>query len=300
MILPQIAQKIRNMLKWFPLLQSFFNFFYKAFFIPSSARKFKLANCPQCGKKTLLFYDPLNLRETGSCILCSATTRYKSMAEIIKRLTIIKYFYKDLNELVLEKLLNKVDLSEYSLINVVKKINSKSFTIYEPSTLGAISNSLKKYPNFINSEYFPDPKMKGGEYYNKVRFEDLQNLSFESNSIDLLITQDVLEHIEKPDLAFKEIFRVLKPNGIHVFTVPIDDFKKTFSYFDNEGNLIQDKEVYHVDPLRSEGAKVYTQFGKDILEILNKYGFSSFFYSININPDNGYLCKINIIISIKK
>ena len=35
----------------------------------------------------------------------------------------------------------------------------------------------------------------------------------ESNFFDLVITQEVLEHVKSPRLAIKEIFRVLKPNG---------------------------------------------------------------------------------------
>lgn len=300
MIIGRTAQKIRILLKRIPLMQSMFYFFYRSFFTSVSARKFKIVCCPQCGRKTLIFYDPLNLRETGCCLFCAATTRYKSIAEIIKRIIIIKQFYIDLNTVELEKLLNKIDLSHYSLINVVKSIHSKNFNIYEPSTLGAISNSLKRYSGFVNSDYFPIPNLKGGEYYKKVRFEDLQNLSFDDNSFDILITQDVLEHVEKPDLAFKEIYRVLKPSGVHIFTVPIGEFKKTFSYFDDEGNLIQDKIEYHVDPLRSEGAKVFTQFGMDIIDMLKEYGFSSFFYYTKVNPNRGYLCKIQLIIAIKR
>jgi SAM-dependent methyltransferase len=299
MILGKTAQKIRILLKRIPLMQSIFYFLFRAFFTSVSARKFKFVHCPQCGRKTLIFYDSHNLRETGCCLLCTATTRYKAMAEIVKRITIIKQFYSDLNTVELEKLLNKIDLSRHSLINVVKSIQSKDFQIYEPSTLGAISNGLKKYSGFVNSDYFPIPDLKGGEFHKKIRFEDLQNLSFDDNFFDILLTQDVLEHVEKPDLAFKEIYRVLKPNGVHIFTVPIGEFKKTFSYFDNEGNLVQEKVEYHVDPLRFEGAKVFTQFGIDIIDIMKKYGFSSFFYYTSVNLNIGFLCKIQVIISIK-
>ena len=66
-------------------MQSIFYFVYRTFFTSVSARKFKIVYCPQCGRKTLIFYDPLNLRETGICLFCSASTRYRSMAEIIKR-----------------------------------------------------------------------------------------------------------------------------------------------------------------------------------------------------------------------
>ena len=44
-------------------------------------------------------------------------------------------------------------------------------------------------------------------------------MTFENESFDLFITQDVFEHVMTPNKAFKEIERVLKPGGAHVFTV---------------------------------------------------------------------------------
>lgn len=51
--------------------------------------------------------------------------------------------------------------------------------------------------------------------------EDLAHLSFPDNSIDIHITQDVIEHIFQPELVFKEIARTLAPNGAHIFTVTL-------------------------------------------------------------------------------
>jgi ubiquinone/menaquinone biosynthesis C-methylase UbiE len=46
-------------------------------------------------------------------------------------------------------------------------------------------------------------------------FEDnICNSSFKSNSFDLIFSWNVLEHIQKPELAINEIFRILKPGGI--------------------------------------------------------------------------------------
>jgi SAM-dependent methyltransferase len=45
------------------------------------------------------------------------------------------------------------------------------------------------------------------------RCEDLERQTFADNSFDLVITQDVFEHIVKPDLAIREIARTLRPGG---------------------------------------------------------------------------------------
>ncbi len=43
---------------------------------------------------------------------------------------------------------------------------------------------------------------------------DALNLTFKANSFDIIICTHVYEHVENPYKLFKEIFRVLKPNGI--------------------------------------------------------------------------------------
>lgn len=48
----------------------------------------------------------------------------------------------------------------------------------------------------------------------------VENLPFESNFFDLVVSEFVLEHLNNPDKAFREIYRVLKPGGRVVFLTP--------------------------------------------------------------------------------
>lgn len=324
MNLEKIALKIRKILKKIHILESISYFLYKFFFSPnSSKRTLKFEFCSFCGKNTIMlvgymsgknpitFIDFLSgknviklidssiLRDNGSCLLCTANTRYRFVAEIIKKIIVIKLFNEDLDKMKLRYLLDKINLRGYSLKKILEIIRLKDFRIYEPSSFGPIYNTLKKHPKFIFSDYFPYPYLKSGQYVGNTRHEDLRSLSFGDNSIDLIITQDVFEHIKKPFLAFKEIYRVLKPNGLHIFTVPIYNIKKTFCYFDDHGNPLTNKIIFHKDPLRREGAKVYTQFGLDIIDILNNFNFSSFILTSEINPKIGIFGEIKVIISMK-
>lgn len=43
---------------------------------------------------------------------------------------------------------------------------------------------------------------------------DALNLSFKKNTFDIVICTHVYEHVENPDKLFREIYRVLKPNGV--------------------------------------------------------------------------------------
>ena len=61
---------------------------------------------------------------------------------------------------------------------------------------------------------------------NGIRFENLEHLSFDNETLDLHITQDVFEHLFDPAAAFREIARTLRPGGAHVFTTPLVQKKR--------------------------------------------------------------------------
>lgn len=47
-----------------------------------------------------------------------------------------------------------------------------------------------------------------------------ENIPLEDNSVDLIISQEAFEHIQNPELALKECYRVLRPEGLIYFQVP--------------------------------------------------------------------------------
>jgi SAM-dependent methyltransferase len=49
---------------------------------------------------------------------------------------------------------------------------------------------------------------------------DEKNLPFDDNSFDCTICTEVLEHCFETGIVLKEIFRVLKPDGVLFFTIP--------------------------------------------------------------------------------
>ncbi|MFC4531690.1 class I SAM-dependent methyltransferase [Sphaerisporangium dianthi] len=51
---------------------------------------------------------------------------------------------------------------------------------------------------------------------------DARNLPLPDGHFDLVLAFDVLEHIQEDDLAVREIFRVLRPGGTALITVPCD------------------------------------------------------------------------------
>jgi hypothetical protein len=168
--------------------------------------------------------------------------------------------------------------------------------IHNTSSREVIHKMLCSLPDYTCSEYFPD--VLSGEMYNGVRCEDIQNLSFSDGELDLFISEDVLEHVRRPDKAFASIYRILKVGGYHVFTVPVHG-EKTLVRVDVSGE--EDRfimpAVYHSDPLNSKGALAYNDFGKDIVAFADSHGFSSQLLEFNVEDRN---CKCGHVIISKK
>ena len=95
---------------------------------------------------------------------------------------------------------------------------------------------------------------------------DICNLPFKKFEFDLIICNHVLEHINDDLKAIREIYRVLKKNGVAILQVPIDEsLSKTF----------EDKTI--IDPKKkSELFGQYDhvrKYGKDFYDRLKSVGF---------------------------
>lgn len=94
----------------------------------------------------------------------------------------------------------------------------------------------KPYQHIFNcSEYIGmDMETTGHDHKNsKVDvFYDGKNFPFESNSFDSVICNEVLEHVFNPNEFIDEIYRVLKPDGTLLLTVPMawDEHEQPFDY----------------------------------------------------------------------
>lgn len=215
--------------------------------------------CHICGCKSS-FHSPegVSLRE-ATCPECEATQRASDVAGVI-----IHTFLKN------------------DTLPLFKTFLSLAYLkIYEAQSTGIIHDCFKNLPDYHCSEYFDDIK-PGGLDQNGILCQDLQKLTFSDNSFDLVVTQDVFEHIQEPDKAFAEIYRVLKPGGYHIFTIPFHEGKKTLRRItiEDEKVILRYPPVFHGDPLRERGAQVFTDFGKDLISKLESYGFET----------NGFLC----------
>lgn len=83
-----------------------------------------------------------------------------------------------------------------------------------PNLSGLIGKAGKLYGIDVVDFTIDDARLQ--LFNNDVR--DMKDIP--SGSIDLAYSRAVMEHLERPEDAFREIARVLKPGGLYVFTTP--------------------------------------------------------------------------------
>lgn len=98
---------------------------------------------------------------------------------------------------------------------------------------------------------------------------DMLNLNIESESFDMVIHSDTLEHVPNPERALSECLRVLRNDGKCIFTVPIVVNRMTRS-------RIGLAPSYHGQSGVPAGDQIVcTEFGADIWQTVLQAGFQS-------------------------
>jgi SAM-dependent methyltransferase len=140
------------------------------------------------------------------------------------------------------------------------------------------------YPklDITGSEFLGD-NLTPGQIIDGVRNENLQNLSFKSASLDLVISNDVMEHVSSPMIAFMELARVMRDGSQALMTFPFSpDLHHSVTraqILDGEiKHLIE--PVYHGNPVSPDGSLVFTDFGWDIFKLGKQCGFKDILLEI--------------------
>ncbi|MES2625104.1 MAG: class I SAM-dependent methyltransferase [Pseudomonadota bacterium] len=152
----------------------------------------------------------------------------------------------------------------------------------------------KKYAGLIGSEYLADRVSFGSvDPVSGLRNESITKLSFADASFDFVLSFDVFEHIPEYHKALQECFRVLKPGGRLLFTVPFRLDNQTNlvrATVDAEGNVQHLMEPeYHGDPISNAGCLCFYHFGWQLLDELKDCGFKTAAAHIYWSDKLGYL-----------
>uniref|UniRef100_I2PY67 Methylase involved in ubiquinone/menaquinone biosynthesis n=1 Tax=Desulfovibrio sp. U5L TaxID=596152 RepID=I2PY67_9BACT len=205
--------------------------------------------CAVCGSRAV--FAPIrpghSLRETR-CSVCRASRRTRDLARVLSRLAAGP----------------KARLLPQALPAMT------AWRIFEAQAAGPLHERLRCLPGYVCSEYVPELAAPGSCAASGLRCEDLERLSFADAAFDLVVTQDIFEHVADPWRAFDEVWRVLSPGGRHVFTVPLHEGHATTTRVRLRDGGREDllPPVHHGDPVRQGGSLVITDFGDDLPSLL--------------------------------
>lgn len=201
-----------------------------------------------------------NWRERLECPICKMNNRQRLITTLVKQI-----------------LHNRRNKSVYLMEQVTPIFKWVSETFVQHKIIGS---------EYLSFEY------EGGTTINGIRHEDAENMSFGTDQFDLILSNDVFEHVPNPAKAFAECARVLKRGGIMLATIPFHaDRSNSAVRAKVKGDKLEHllPPVYHGNPLSSDGSLVFTDFGWDILNSIKSAGFSEVVIGIYASKELGHL-----------
>jgi SAM-dependent methyltransferase len=206
----------------------------------SNLSKLKIRVCKVCERRSV-FFRTYDTEEAEICVRCGANLRYEMLAQFIR--------------------------SEFG-------DRLKSMNVMELDPSSPLRPILSEAASYIRTYYKPGAELGSVRAIDVARAEDITRLTLGDASLDLIVSSDVLEHV--PDLfrAFEESARVLKPGGMHLFTVPVRQITERRA-------IVVDFEIqhllpaeYHLDPLDPQGILAFWNIGFDLPEVMADVGLN--------------------------
>ena len=179
----------------------------------------------------------------------------------------------------LKKLLNNFD-------------TSKNIFMYEAVT--HVFNYAKDHFNhpLIGSEFFGYDK-KLGQTVKGIRHEDALNLSLDDNSVDIIVSNDVYEHVPNISVALSEAYRILSDNGLLLISLPffaMNEITVQRARLSNNNEIEHIlPEEYHMNPISKDGSLVFYDYGWDFLDFLKQSNFKDAYMLAYYDMTYGYV-----------
>lgn len=83
---------------------------------------------------------------------------------------------------------------------------------------------MSKISSVVKNVEGVDPHTYQTQKFGNIFKGEAENLPFDEESFDVVTCLDVLEHVQNPQLVIKSIYKVLKPGGLAVITVPANQW----------------------------------------------------------------------------
>ena len=207
----------------------------------------------------------------GYCCICEASVEFRAERDNDIPSTWYPNWFRDGLQCVACQSIPR----ERALMGVIQMFypNWRTLRVHESSPVhrGASRKLEDECAHYTKSHY--DPALPFGSVHpdRGYQSEDLERQTFEDRAFDLVITQDVFEHLFAPDRAIQEIGRTLAPGGAHIMTVPIaNGVRPSLRRAELRDGAVRHllPAEYHGNPMSSDGSLVTFDWGYDIVDYL--------------------------------
>jgi len=201
-----------------------------------------------------------NWRERLDCLKCKMNNRQRLMAALVRR-------------------------------HFSERLEAKSYFMEQVTPIYRWVEQEFDSLYLIGSEYLGH-EYDSGYIINGIRHENIEQLSFKNAEFDLIVSNDVFEHVPNPMVAFRNCARVLTPGGSLLATFPFHhDRQSTRKRAELKQGVLENilPPEYHGNPISPEGSIVFTDFGWDVLDMLIKAGFREAKVEIYASKEFGHI-----------
>lgn len=242
---------------------------------PYICRRLYPGLCNICGKPTAFIFDTrTGHRESMICAWCGSTSRYRSISRGI---------LEAIRQLTTESSTSLASLScSGGAERKIRIYDTQVSFRYRPCAY-LLPEYLRRadWIDVVTSQYDPSRSF-GSQLSDTILNQNLERLTFGDAEFDIVVTTDVMEHVRLDDLAHREIYRVLKPGGFYLFTVPhVREWEKTLErvkIVDPEQPALDEQILepeYHGDANSADSRVLaYRTYGRDLDARLEELGFA--------------------------
>lgn len=188
--------------------------------------------CPVCRSSTIFTASQSWLRDHYKCVRCSSLPRSRAVHKVLESV-----------------------ISDWSNVKALE--------------LAPLNSCLEnKVEHYIGSCYYPDKEWN--TEVNGLINQDAENMTFPENSFDLIIHEDILEHLFDPEKGVREMLRVLAPGGNMIFAVPMHN---SLQETQQRALRTANGTVEHKQPAEyhAEQFLVTYDYGQDFPKMLQKW-----------------------------
>ena len=204
-------------------------------------------------KLTPAWANWIDQREGLKCSACHSNLRSRHLAKTI-----------------VEQMNARLGTASKTLVELCNDPICQAQMIAEINSAGNLHSFLNQAKGLRYSEY--------GSLDPNIPSEDLLNLTYADASFDLVVNSDVLEHVPDVERALSEIYRILKPGGLYIFTVPVVWVQpKTRQRAEIRHGQLEHKlsPSYHGSELEGKSDfLVFYEFGRDFTQTCENVGFA--------------------------